>query len=82
MSIKLLHGDCLELIKNIPNDNIDLIVTDPPYRCISGGKPHLKNQPSGILSKNDGKIFEENNIEPEQWFPQLYRVLKMGGIAT
>lgn len=24
-------GDCLELIKEIPNKSIDLIVTDPPY---------------------------------------------------
>lgn len=24
-------GDCLELIKEIPDKSIDLIVTDPPY---------------------------------------------------
>lgn len=24
-------GDCLELIKDIPDKSIDLIVTDPPY---------------------------------------------------
>ena len=29
--IKLLHGDCLELMKNIPDNSIDLILTDPPY---------------------------------------------------
>lgn len=28
---KLLNGDCLEVIKNIPNESIDLIVTSPPY---------------------------------------------------
>ena len=73
---KLLNGDCLELIKKIPDNSVDLIVTDPPYKCISGGKPHLKNQPSGILSKNDGKIFEHNNILAEDYFGELYRVLK------
>ena len=73
---KLLNGDCLELIKKIPDNSVDLIVTDPPYKCISGGKPHLKNQPSGILSKNDGKIFKHNNILAEDYFGELYRVLK------
>jgi site-specific DNA-methyltransferase (adenine-specific) len=29
--IKLLHGDCLELMKDIPNGSIDAIITDPPY---------------------------------------------------
>ncbi len=28
---KLLHGDCLELMKDIPDASIDLILTDPPY---------------------------------------------------
>ena len=29
--IDLLQGDCLELMKDIPDDSVDLIVTDPPY---------------------------------------------------
>lgn len=64
------------LLNDLPNESIDLVVTDPPYRCISGGKPHKKGQPSGMLSKNDGKIFNYNNIKPEQWIPEIYRVLK------
>ena len=27
----LLHGDCLELMKGIPDGSIDLVLTDPPY---------------------------------------------------
>ena len=29
--INLLHGDCLELMKSIPDGSIDAIITDPPY---------------------------------------------------
>jgi DNA modification methylase len=29
--IQLLHGDCLELMKSIPDASIDAIITDPPY---------------------------------------------------
>lgn len=28
----LLNGDCLELMKSIPDNSIDLILTDPPYQ--------------------------------------------------
>lgn len=30
-------GDCLELLKTIPDNSVDLIVTDPPYEFVSGG---------------------------------------------
>lgn len=29
--IKLLHGDCLELMKEIPSNSIDMVLCDPPY---------------------------------------------------
>jgi site-specific DNA-methyltransferase (adenine-specific)/modification methylase len=29
--LKLLHGDCLELMKDIPDSSIDLTITSPPY---------------------------------------------------
>lgn len=32
MSIQLMNGDCLELMKGIPSGSIDAIVTDPPYK--------------------------------------------------
>jgi len=28
--IELIHGDCLEEMKNIPDGSIDAIITDPP----------------------------------------------------
>lgn len=68
----------LKMIKDIPTKSVDLVVTDPPYKVISGGKPRKKGQPSGMLSKNDGKIFKHNDIKPEIWIPEIYRVLKEG----
>lgn len=29
--IKLIKGDCLEIMKDIPDGSIDMILTDPPY---------------------------------------------------
>ena len=29
--INLMHGDCLELMKNIPDGSVDMILADPPY---------------------------------------------------
>ena len=27
----LMQGDCLELMKNIPDGSVDMVLTDPPY---------------------------------------------------
>ncbi len=74
----IVNANCMDYLQSLSNESIDLIVTDPPYKVISGGKPRHKGQPSGMLSKNDGKIFDYNNIQPEEWMPELYRVLKSG----
>lgn len=32
---KIINGDCLEVMKNIQDNSIDLVVTDPPYKLIT-----------------------------------------------
>ena len=77
-NIKLIKGDCLEKFKQIEDESIDLILIDPPYKCISGGnKKGLSYRHKGsITQKNDGKIFEYNDIKSESYIPELYRILK------
>lgn len=29
--IKLFHGDCLQVMKQIPDKSVDLVLCDPPY---------------------------------------------------
>ena len=31
VNIELKQGDCLELMKDIPDGSVDLVLTDPPY---------------------------------------------------
>lgn len=35
--IDLRQGDCLEIMKDIPDKSIDLVVTDCPYKIVQGG---------------------------------------------
>lgn len=37
-STTLLYGDCLDLMRDIPTDSVDAIVTDPPYGLSFMGK--------------------------------------------
>lgn len=78
MNYNILLGDALTLFKDIEDETIDCIVTDPPYETISGGSNENAgvNRPGGILSKNDGKIFEHNDLDIGDWIGECYRVLK------
>lgn len=76
--LRLYNGNAIDILKAVNAESIDLCVTDPPYRTISGGKNDFKDRgrPSGILSKNDGKIFEHNDIDHKEWMRLVYKVLK------
>jgi len=37
MSISFLKGDCLEVMKGLPNKSIDCFICDLPYGCLTGG---------------------------------------------
>ena len=35
--IDLRHGDCLEVMKDIPDKSVDLVIIDPPYEIHADG---------------------------------------------
>jgi len=67
MKIDLLHGDCLELLKDIPDGSIDLVLTDPPYG-MGFQSNWCKSKPKHEKIKGDDRPFI--------WFlNDAYRVL-------
>jgi DNA modification methylase len=75
----LHHASALDILPTIADESIDLIMTDPPYPVISGGSgptSAMHRRPAGMLSANDGKIFQHNSIEFRDYLPHLFRVLK------
>lgn len=73
-------NDCLNVLENIPNESIDLVVTDCPYKIVSGGCTNnaVKIGKTDSIYIKQGKIFEHNDIEFGKWMPEVYRVLKNG----
>lgn len=57
------HGDCLAILRTLPPDSIDAVVTDPPYELNFMGRAWDR---SGIA------------FQPETW-AEVMRVLKPGG---
>jgi len=64
---QVLHGDCLEWLREIPNDSIDFAFADPPYNL---GKKYAGYS-------DDLEIREYFNW-CDRWIGELARVLKPG----
>ena len=69
-TVTLWQGDCLELMKNIPDGSVDLVLTDPPY---------------GTMNTDGGRRMKINGwdsiIPPQEMFAELSRVLRPNGKA-
>lgn len=79
--VKLIKGDFLLEIKNAPDECVDLIVTDPPYKIITGGDSDGANsiRPKGILSGN--RELMKSIPKMSEWIPECFRILKNGSHA-
>ena len=76
--VTLYKDDCLNVFKNIADNSIDLICTDPPYKVTSYG---CSGTAGGMIKKDltmRGKVFENNSISVKDYAPEFYRVLKDG----
>lgn len=77
----LYHGDSLEIIRQIPDDSIDMVFADPPYNLSNGGfTVHAGRRVSvhkGDWDKSKGFI-DDYNFHLA-WLSECRRVLKPGG---
>ncbi|GAB4451396.1 MAG: hypothetical protein OHK0036_11840 [Bacteroidia bacterium] len=72
------NGDSRELIKNIPDNSVDLILTDPPYNLgnYSTGNIELKWRKE---INNDLAEWDKIDFEPKEWVSEFKRILKPTG---
>ncbi len=65
---KIINGDCIKLLKDIPNEAIDLVIADPPYFKVVGQKWDYI-----------WRTLEDYLDWSVQWIREISRVLRMGG---
>ena len=65
---KIINGDCVEVMKTLPEGSVDLIVTSPPYGVGIDYDVHEDD-----MEFNDYQEFAKN------WLSEAYRLLKDDG---
>lgn len=70
MTITLMNGDCLELMKQIPDGSVDMVLTDPPY-----GMAYQSNRRTATEKFN--KIAQDDELSWLDGFcDEIYRVMR------
>jgi site-specific DNA-methyltransferase (adenine-specific) len=81
VTVKYQHGDCLELIKTLPDQSVDLFLSDPPFGMEAieeqrGHTPTESNAYIAQLSDHDNSSAEHMTMVLRSLAPELKRVLK------
>jgi len=73
-----LNGDAFKLIKDIPDQSVDLILTDPPYNIGSYSTGNIKFKSRKEMN-NDIADWDQDIIDPTELSDEFIRVLKPTG---
>lgn len=83
MAIKLneiLHGDCIEIMREIPDESVDLVLTDPPYGIAFKNNMSKDKEYREKLKSVDGILNDNKDNAPflSEVIDELNRVMKDG----
>jgi len=79
---KITQGDCIELLKKLPDESVDLIFADPPYNMQLKNELHRPDQShvDGVFDDWDKfNSFNEYDKFTFEWLSECKRVLKKNG---
>lgn len=90
--LTLFHGDMRDVLRVLPDNFVDAVVTDPPYHLTNvvqrfgadDAAPARSNGPTGVYARSSagfmGKRWDGGDIsfQPDTW-REIFRVLKPGG---
>ena len=74
----ILRADSREIIKRIPDNSIDFILTDPPYNLGQHSTGNIP-LPGRTAMNNDVAEWDMIDFNPEEWADEFVRILKPTG---
>lgn len=72
--MELYNGDCIEVIKSIPDDSVNLVLTDPPYNIA------VKTTRGGVTKTADWDKIDGYIDWCIEWLKECQRILKPNGV--
>ena len=77
--LTLYNGDCLEIMKELPEKSVDLIICDLPYGCLADQRtPNAEKEKAtkALYKKNSGGCSWDIKIDLKAFWEQVRRIRK------
>ena len=73
---KVIHGDCLDVMRGLPDNAVDLLLTDPPYGLGYSNHNRAGSQRGASLAvcKDYGEFGWDNTKLTSEYFNEMLRV--------
>jgi site-specific DNA-methyltransferase (adenine-specific) len=78
---ELIQGDSMDMLARWPDDSVDMIFADPPYRLSNGGFS-CRSGRRALVNKgkwDEARTFEEDHAWNVRWLAECQRILKPSG---
>ena len=76
---QIICGDCLEVMKEWPDNCVDLVLTDPPYGINYGGQLKGKGDGKGGMDKNGWRSWDCPEWDKERpLYEDFLQILRIG----
>lgn len=77
---EIIHGDCLEVLKKIPDESVDMVFVDPPYFMQLPPKKLIRWSGTEVNGVNDDwdkfKDFDDYDNFTKKYLTEIKRIMK------
>ena len=70
---KVIHGDCLDVMREMPDKCVDLVLTDPPYGIDENAKRISSRDRLAKASKYENFTWDKERVQGE-YFEEMFRI--------
>ena len=78
---RIIYGDCIRLMKQLPNESIDVIIADPPFGLNFTGKESIYNRDDRFVRQGYHESQDDYMTFSIKWIRELHRIMKNSGSA-
>lgn len=74
---QIYYEDCIEGMKRLPSESLDLIIADPPFGLNFNGKESIYNRDSTLVLEDYNEVEQSEYSEfTQNWISELPRLMK------
>jgi len=78
---RVLYEDCVDFMRKLPDESVDVVIADPPFGLGFTGKESIYNRDERFVRRGYREVEGDYTEFSEKWIKELPMIMKEGGSA-